>query len=217
MDTKLHALFFEPPLSDNYFGHQIIEIYKDRAYEPLFNGKKLPVVLDIGASGITPYYFSQNADKVYAVEPSAPHHEALLKMIEQNEMTNTVAIKKAIFTENKTLPLFQNKNKTMKSLHMAIDDKSGEPEMVEAVTLEKLFEENNITHVDLMKIDMEGTEFEVLGHSSFSRVADKIDMIAGETHTWANRNPNQMKDMLEARGFKFEWLGTEATIFVAHK
>lgn len=214
---KLHTLYFEPPLEDNYFGHQIKEIYYDKTYAPLFENKKIETIIDIGASGVTPYYFSQHASKVYAIEPSKNHYEALLKMIEVNEMTNVTPINKAIYVENKTFPLFQNKNKTMKSLHMAIDDKSGEPEMVEAITLPKLFEDNNIEHVDIMKIDMEGSEFEVISHSTFSKVADKIDVVVGETHTWANRNENQMKDALESRGFKFEWLNSEAKLFIARK
>ena len=89
------------------------------------------------------------------------------------------------------------------------------------LSLNKLFEENDIKHVDLLKLDVEGSEYQILGHESFSKVADKIDLIIGEIHIWADRNPNQLKEALTNRGFKFEWLGRKDEnnpgLFVAKK
>jgi FkbM family methyltransferase len=108
-------------------------------------------------------------------------------------------------------------NKTMGTLHMS-QWQDGKPKQeVECITLETLFKNENIEHVDLMKIDIEGSEYEVLGSSSFKAVAPKIDIVIGESHKWAGRNENQLRESLKNNGFNFQWLPGDAQLFVATK
>jgi len=88
---------------------------------------------------------------------------------------------------------------------------------VQCKTLGEVFKENAIKHVDFMKIDIEGKEFDVLGDDSFDEVAGKIDVIMGETHTWANRNPGQIYQALQNRGFKVRKVNTDASVFYAER
>ena len=217
--NKIYGFFFKGDFDNYYLGHQFEEIFKARIYSPyLEKNPKLKVVLDIGGNlGLFSLYASKYAESVFCVEPSAEHFDNITRMITFNELSNVRPLKKAIFTEDITLPLFGNKNKTMYSLHSAVADQSIQPELVEAVTLATLFKANNIEHVDLMKLDVEGTESEILSSQSFKEVADKIDTIVLEVHNWNGRHPNQVKEALKNNGFTVESIPNDANILVARR
>ena len=215
----INAFFFRKPLETNFFGHIFSEIYKEGAYVDLLEGRKDLTILDIGANvGITSYYFSQFAKQVYSLEPSSEHFELLSKMVDFNKLTNVKPINKALFTDNGKFPFGgPDVNRTMRSLHMAVWQDGKPIEEVETITLEKLFEDEKIDHVDFMKLDIEGSEIEVVSHETFRKVADKIDAMLIESHSWSGRNQNQLVEALRKSGFKVKTLETDAQILVATK
>lgn len=218
MSSKLHGFFFHPPISANYLGHQFAEIYRDGVYAPFVEEKKGLTILEIGANvGITSYYFSQFAKKVYSVEPSKEHFDTLSRMILFNDLKNIIPINKALYINSGELPLYHNKNKTMYSLHAAVDDKSIKPETVECITIEELMKEHKIKKVDLMKLDIEGSEYEVLGHTAFKNVADRIKTILVERHAWSGRNENQLVDSLKAVGYQVSQIPNSADLLIAQR
>lgn len=213
---NMKAIFFGDNPENYYLGHQFAEVYKEQVYAPFLLGKKDLTIVDIGSNiGVTVFYFSQFAKKVVGVEPSKDHFKILSKMVEFNELKNVSLVNKAIFMENKKFPLFHNPNKTMFSLHSAVSD--GTSEDVEAITLEDLFKQEKLDHVDLMKLDIEGSEIEVLSHSSFKAVADKIDIIVTERHSWSGRNPHQLDEALKNNGFSVHVIPNNADLVVAQK
>jgi FkbM family methyltransferase len=215
----MNGIFFEGTPEENFLGHIMSEVYKEQVYAPFLVGKSNLTILDIGANiGITALYFSQFASKVFSLEPSTQHFNCLKHMLEFNKITNVVPIQKALFMKNSKLPFGgPANNKTMRSLHMSTW-KDGKPEEeVETITLDSLFEENKIEHVDLMKLDVEGSEIEIISSEGFRKVADKIDKIVMENHSWNGRNPEQVKGVLDMRGFNVETLPTDASILVATK
>lgn len=212
------AIFFEGRLEDNYLGHQIKEIYFDKVYEPYLLGKKNLTIVDIGANiGMTSYYFSQFADKVYAIEPSLEHYTTLTNMLAFNKIENVKPINRAIYIKSGQFPFFHNKNKTMRSLHMAVDDKSEEAEIVNCVTLEELINQEKIEHIDLLKVDIEGSEVEVFSHTSFKNIASKVDTIVTERHGWSGRNPQQLIDALKSVDFQVEIIPNQADLIIAKR
>ena len=214
----LHAIFFETPIENNYLGHIFSEIYKDRVYAPFLEGKKDLTIIDIGANiGDTSYYFSQFAKHVYSPEPSLEHFGTMTMMLEHNKIKNIRPINKAIWLKSGKLPFYHNQNRTMYSLHQSVNDNSSPPEMVECISFTDLFKENKIEHVDFMKLDVEGSEYEVLAGTDFKAVADKIDKIVIERHRWANRNPNQLVDTLRMRGFNVNQIPSDADLLLASK
>ena len=215
-DNQLKGIFWRGDFDDYYLGHQFSEIFKDRIYKPYLEHLKDPVVIDLGANiGLFTLYASKYAKQVYSIEPSLEHFDLLRTMIRSNNLTNVTPIKSAIWIENKQMPFFHNKNKTMYSLHMAVNDGSSQEEMVDGMTFDRLFNEYKIEHVDLLKADIEGSEYELFASEGFKKIANKVDTIMGEAHVWANRNPNQLKDAFQNNGFDFKWLQHEAQIFVA--
>lgn len=214
-ESKTFGFFWKGDFDHYFLGHQFEEIFKTRIYAPYLENKKDAVVLDIGGNlGLFSLYASKYAKQVYCVEPTPDHFEMINQMLVFNEITNVKPIQKAVYIENTTLPFYQNPNKTMNSLHQAVAHKDYPPIQVEAVSLDKLFEDEGIEHVDLMKLDIEGTEIEVLSSLGFHKIADKIDVIVTERHAWAGRNPNQLDEALKNNGFKVLTIPNDADIVV---
>jgi len=212
----MKAIFYNGRIEDNFLGHQMSEIYKDRVYAPLLEGRKDLTILDIGANiGVTANYFSQFAKKVYSVEPSLEHFTVLLKTIEYNKLDNVTPINKAVYMKTGNLPFYHNPNKTMYSLHQAVHDPNNPPEKVDCITIEDLIKDNKIKKIDFMKLDIEGSEGEVLGHSSFSRIADKIQTMVVELHAWNGLHPNQIAEYLRLRGFEVKQIPNDANLILA--
>ena len=214
----MKAIFFEGEIKDNFIGHIMAEVYKDRIYDPFLFGKSDLTILDIGANiGITAQYFADYG-KVYSVEPSKEHFNCLYEMIKFNGLQDKIVpINKALYIKDGKLPLFHNVNRTMFSLHAAVNDNSTPPEEVDCITIDSIFKENDIKHVDLMKLDVEGSEVEIISSTGFKEVCNKIDLIILEIHDWSGRNPNQLIDTLKMRGFRVDQLKADAHIIVARR
>jgi|SRR3989304_307962 len=214
----MNGFFWEGKAEDNYLGHILAEIYREKVYAPFLEGKKDLTILDIGGNiGLTTYYFSQFASRVITLEPSKDHFACILKMLDFNQIKNVTPLNMALYMTDGEFELGHNQNKTMYSLHLAIKDQNIPSEMVPAVTLTTLFKDQGIDHVDFMKLDVEGSEYEILGHSTFAEVAPKIDSMLIEAHSWAGRHPNQLKESLKNRGFTVEQVQNDASLFYAHK
>lgn len=200
---KQNAFFFNTPVETSFIGHQLSEIYRDQVYVPFLQGKKDLTIIDIGANiGMTTYYFSRFAKVVHSVEPSLEHFETLKHMVKFNELNNVVLHKEAIWIKDTIEEFHHNQNKTMFSLHTAVDDGSSRIEKVKVTSIDTFFKENKIEKCDFMKIDIEGSEFELVCSDKFAEIAPKIETVFLEYHTWAGRNPNQLTQALEEYGFK---------------
>ena len=215
----INAIFFNTPIETNFIGHQMAEVYRDRVYDPILGGKKGLTILDIGANvGVTSYYFSQFAKDVYAVEPSLQHFDILTRMIAFNKLQNVHPIKKAIYIKKGTYPFGGTAvNKTMRSLHAAIWDEGKPDEEVEAITIKDLIEENKIKKVDFMKLDVEGSETEILSSTAFKEVADMIGAIVVERHSWSGRHENQLNEALKSVGFEVSGIPNAADLLLAKR
>jgi len=70
-------------------------------------------------------------------------------------------------------------NRTCHSLNLNYNQGG---EKVKVMDFETLFKENDIDHVDFIKMDVEGYEEPILMGESFAKVAPKIDAIMLEFH-----------------------------------
>jgi FkbM family methyltransferase len=212
----MNGLFWNGNIEDNFIGHIMAEVYKDEVYKPTFIGRKNLTIFDLGANiGITSMYFSNYAKDVYSVEPAKEHIECLKKMLEFNKIKNIHPLNYAIAGKNGKLTLNHNPNKTSYSLIAKTSEKDNEE--IDAITIEKLFEITGVKHVDFVKMDIEGSEFEVVCGESFRKVAPMIDQIIIEMHQWAGRNFNQLKEALRNNGFKVSTIPNDASIIMGVK
>lgn len=175
------------------------EIYFDGVYVDIFNTKKDMVVVDVGANiGVVSDYMRKYCKKLYAIEPSTEHFEALKKNKEFNEWDNTEVFNIAIADIDGEMDLLLNEgNRTMHSLNhgktaervkseWAVKSAPLAPytssEKVKTMAMDTFFKENNIEKCDFMKFDVEGAEDMILRSVGFKRVAEKISAIEVEFH-----------------------------------
>ena len=219
-DNELRAIFFYGTLEQNWLGAIMSEIWKDQIYRPYLPlNKKGKIALDIGANiGLVSIYLSPYFERIFALEPSKNHFDALSRNLQANKITNVTPINKALYIKEGKFPFGGPKdNLTMRSLHMATWDKGKSDEEVEATTLEALFDKEKIDRVNLLKLDVEGSEVEILSSPTFTKVTDKVDLIIGERHAWSGRHTNQLVDALKNAGFSYEVIPNNADLFVAKK
>jgi FkbM family methyltransferase len=122
------------------------------------------VFVDVGANvgSVSLFVDSFNKDRedkirIFAIEPEPHNLNLLQKNIQNNPVENVAVINKAIWHQNKEVLI------TNRGGNSSIFESEGvEQTKIQAITLEKLFEENNIKHVDVMKIDIEGAEFDLI-------------------------------------------------------
>lgn len=162
----------------------IIEDFYEQQYLP---NKKCfgeeAVIVDLGAHIGT---FSVLAAKmarggmVFSYEPDKQNFVQLLKNIKLNNIENIKPLNSAVWKERRRINLYYNNNS---SLGHSLIQGGGESNYysVESLTLEDIFNSNNIKTCDLLKIDVEGAEYEIL-FSAPKKIYEKINSIYFEFH-----------------------------------
>ena len=212
----MQGIFYNE-FENSYIPHILKEIYIERVYDRFFKGRKDLVVLDIGANiGLFSHFAYKYAKKIIAVEPAQQDIDIFKHTIKFNKMDDKIKpIRAALFSRDEEMILNHNTNETMFSLHNAIADPTKGTEKVPGITLETLFKEENIDHVDFMKLDIEGAEVDVVGSRGFEAAASKIDAMVVEYHDWSGRNPSQLGTALEDYGFEVFVIPADAKLFGA--
>jgi len=169
------------PFDSLYLPYIWKEIYFDGIYLDIFNTKKDMVVLDVGANiGLVTQYMRDFAKKVYAIEPSTEHFEALKKNKEENGWDNVDIFNFAIAGKDGEVTMHKLANN--RTCNSYTNDYGGESETVKAVAFDTFFKENKIDSVDFVKFDVEGAEDDILFSPGFLSVAPKIKAIEIEFH-----------------------------------
>ncbi len=164
------------------------EIFKENNHFliPEFCGKDAGVVVDIGANeGFYALKIKKNNPccKVFCVEPNPYLFEILEKNVETNGINNVVLINKAAASTVGQINLEIVKQiGAIGGRGLKIIDRPWLSEQfitntkVEAITLDALFCDYDITEVDILKIDVEGMEKEILlaGGSALAKVKKMI-------------------------------------------
>lgn len=133
------------------------QINTDKMYDFYFKDKKDLTVIDAGANvGTFSVHCSPSSKIIYSIEPT-PSHFNILKQITSN-FKNIIPINCALWSKDENLTFYLYTNTTSNS---AIHS-TGQPITVIGKKLQTIITENNIEHIDLVKMDIEGSEFEVL-------------------------------------------------------
>jgi len=217
----LKALFYPCGTEENpipfeslYIPYIYREIYFEGVYVDIFNGKKDLTIIDVGANiGVVTQYMREFAKKVYCIEPSDEHFEALKQNKEYNKWDNVEIFNFAIDDKNGETTFYRSKNnRTCNSLACRFHDE--EVQKVQTKSFDKFFEENNIGEVDFIKFDVEGAEDVILRSEGFKKIADKVKAIEVEFHF-----PNWMETCkyVESLGFKARRYESSAIIVLFFK
>lgn len=182
----LKALFYpDVPFETLYIPYIYKEIYLEGLYIDILNGRKDMTILDVGSNiGVTVQYFRDYAKKVYAIEPSSQHFEALKKNKEFNKWDNVEVFNMALADRDGEMML--NTYDQNKTCHSLINNYGQGGEVVKTTAFDTFFNENKIDVVDFCKFDVEGAEDMILRSEGFLKIADKIKAMEVEFHypTW---------------------------------
>jgi len=163
-------------------------------------------IVDIGGHlGFFSLYASLlNADvPIYAFEPHIGNYEMLKKNLKENRIRNVYPKQLAVSDKVGQIELQLSKEDLNHSILEPIEA-TGEAQIVQTTTLERIFQKNNIGHCDLIKIDCEGAEFALI-YATSDEIFDKVSNIFLEYHDWTDgQNSEELKRFLEKKRFKVE-------------
>lgn len=216
----LSALFYPKGTEENpvkfdelFIPYIYKEIYFEGIYVDIFNQKKDMVVIDVGANlGVVTQYMRDYCKKLYAIEPSSEHFEALAKNKEFNNWDNVELFNVAIADKNGEMTL--NTLSNNRTCHSLINNYNQGGETVKTMAFDTFFEDNKIDHVDFMKFDTEGAEDLIFRSEGFKKIAPKIQQIMVEFHypTWP-----QLVEYMETLGYKARRYESSAIIVLFYR
>jgi FkbM family methyltransferase len=186
------------PNFDSTLYTTIREVFLKRDYTPdKFKIKDGDVVVDFGAHlGVFVAYAKKHgAKKVYAFEADPRNYSKLKDFVEVNNLEGTSLENKAIAGRNGEIQLMKSKMSTRNSILLEKDEFSNEAEFttVESVDMDTALDK--ISHVDFIKIDIEGAEYDTLKNCS-KETLGKIDAIVLEYHLFPNHRFKELESVL---------------------
>lgn len=186
------------------------------------------IVFDVGANvGQMSLIFSRlagNSGKVYAFEPAEDNFEKLSSICQiagcANVSLNHLALSdRAGFL---TLHVYDEQHSTWNSLadrplqDYGIDIKPIRQESVSSLTVDEFCEEREIEKIDLLKIDVEGAEYQVLLGAQKMLSSQKIGCCLfefGATTFDMGNHPDQIEKYLNGLGYRIDNIVSGNPIF----
>jgi FkbM family methyltransferase len=165
------------------------------------------IILDLGANiGAFSFYTAlENPNaKIYSFEPYPDNFVQLCDNVKINKLEGRIfPLKEAIAKENGKLTFYCNQ---VSSRAHSLFNKTGEKITVESTNLETIFSRFKIQNCDILKMDIEGAEYEVL-YNCPNTLFEKIDIILVECHSIfvsinCTYTQGHMREFLFNKGFK---------------
>ena len=172
--------------SVNMIAHEL----NNNEYDFNIDFKEGDIVIDIGANvGMVSILLAKKFPflKIYSFEPLKENYDNFIKNIELNNIPKGVitAENKAVTKDGRLITMSINRaNKGGSSTTDVISVNSimtKENSQVESITLEEIFKKYNINKLKLLKIDCEGSEYEIL-YNVNTDILNNIENLIGEFH-----------------------------------
>jgi FkbM family methyltransferase len=171
------------------------------------------VIVDAGANiGLTAIFFANRypATRIIAVEPDSSNYEMLRKNVAP--YPNIIAVRAALWNENGEINLADpGAGQTAYQTFERSEGSDRRYQVVPAVTLDRLMNHFDIHFIDLLKVDIEGSEKEVFERSA--PWISSVGVIAIELHDWMRTGCGETV-RCAAKEFEREWQQGELTFFV---
>jgi len=163
-------------------------------------------IIDMGANvGIFSTYATKAANnvKVFAYEPSKENFSYLQTNISNNNLFDNIKPFKLAVTSKagQKLTLYLHSlGSGGNSLYKNRVTECTATETIKTTTLEEIIETNNIKQIDLLKMDVEGAEYDILLNLSKS-VLSRIKRIVLEVHPDKVYSIKDLEDFFRVNGF----------------
>lgn len=182
----------------NAFDAGIIREVAIQDYYHLDKIKKGDIVVDIGGSiGAFSILAANRAEKVFVYEPFPDNYNIIKKNLELNRLKNVKPFKSAVYKRAGKIKLFVEKENL--GGHSVCGNSKNSIE-IKTTTLKRIFLENRLQHIDLLKMDCEGAEYDIL-LSTPKDYCKKINRIVMEHHEVKGHDVKELKQFLEQNGF----------------
>lgn len=165
------------------------QVILEKEYQPLLSlaqgqKKSIKTIIDLGANiGISSIYLNKifPCSIVYAVEPEPSNYNILLKNIELNKDCDIRPINAAIWYRDEVLEntaSFRDRQ-NWSNQTLPTGSKTG----IRGVTLDSIVNGENISTIDILKIDIEGAEKQLfMDYKNIMDILQITDIIAIEIH-----------------------------------
>lgn len=211
-ENKVGVLHFKEWFA-SFIPHILKELYLDKIYDPYLSGKTDLVIIDAGFNiGLFSMFAFPCAKVIYGFEPSKESYEIGLKNLKENNITNVKLFQQAIAKEDGEIPFYHADNSTANSTLEAVNTKPELEEKVMGIRFDTFVKQESITHIDFMKLDIEGSECEVIGSKSFENIVPILDAFVVEYHTWSNTNVQQLVTTIRDYGYKVDLIPSSAVV-----
>ena len=174
---------------------QLTTIWLTREYEaPGFEIKDTDTIIDVGGHiGLFMLFCEQfcHKGKIYCFEPASDNYKIFLDNTKMNNFKNVFPFNIAVSKQDGKIPLYLNDDTSGHSIFL----KNSNSIQVDSITLQKIFDLNNIEKCNLLKLDCEGSEYEIidsLPESYFSM----IDKMIIEYH-FAEKYPKLLTNLIK--------------------
>jgi len=206
-DNKLVVDWFANP--ENQTEAILDQINNERLYDPIFQGSTDMTVIDLGANiGLFSLYASDSAARVIAVEAVPDTFEVLSELTKEH--ANITKLNLAVSNSNDKIEFYLNENSTTNSMI----SHRGQRIEVQGVTIAELIAQQNLSTVDFVKCDIEGSEMIAITDDTIGPVKDIVKFWFVELHqtnndvaAWPGNlelNRQQLKSIFERNGYTTE-------------
>jgi len=158
-----------------------------------FKIKKDDIMIDVGAHiGLFSLLASKScfAGKIFSYEPINENFEMLMQNIKSNKLKNIFPFNLAVSKNTSNVKLFLDKDESAHSIFQ----KNTSYVTVESISLQKIFDDNDINFCKILKLDCEGAEYEIID-SLPDKYFEKIQNMIIEYHL-ADSKPELGKDLI---------------------
>ncbi len=185
-------------------GNTIVECFIQRTH--LINSLddwENKIVVDGGAEmGDTPLYYANLGAKVFAIEPIKEHFEAMLSNISLNpNLADKIVPINGAIGKDEELTFYQDDRGVVGDTSFLVNThgKNTKTATARGYSIQRLFDEFNIKHVDLLKLDCKGCEYFIS-----EKDLEKIDRVKIEFNE--KNSPLKLESLLnklKTAGFQY--------------
>lgn len=179
------------------------EVWIYKTYTPIgFDIGKNDIVVDVGAHvGTFAIYAALKAKsgRVYAYEPVVDNFKLLTRNISLNKLKNIIPHNFAVSNRQGKKKIHLDDSSATAS---AFAGKNQKFCLVKTVRLRDIFDNNNLRKIDFLKIDCEGSEYDILLNTP-QKYLKKINKISMEYHeaSFIPSNRNNLKKFFKSNNF----------------
>lgn len=171
------------------------KLEKEYGFFPINKGE---IIMNLGAhiGGATLFFSMLVGDEglVIAVEPVVENYRVLMNVIIENKLTNVIPLLIAVGKNTSRGIIYFSTGTGGHSLVFKYDKKR----IVPIISWDDLVTTLNLKHIDLAKVDIEGSEI------GFLEGMNKVlpNRIIMEDHSWLGSDKEQLMKLIEYRNYK---------------